>query len=255
LAVKRYFSREGFLEENTKTMYSLIWGQCSEAMRARLQSTQLYGSIKMSFNVVELLKTIKDVIFSYQDQKYGPQALGEAKRRFSLIIQDKHMTCQMYLDKFTNAVQVITHCGGDIGMDKGLVNTTLASAVPAIGRSTATSGEIRAAEEYSHQQYLACLFLLGSDRGRYGVLVQDLENNFTQKVDKWPKTLVDAYSLLMNWKRYSSNTTRTTGTGSDGVAFANVEEEEEEEEYGEAHANSEERESGGRGGPGRGGFG
>jgi hypothetical protein len=242
LQVKNFFLRQGHLEENIKMMYSLIWGQCTEAMRAKVQSTQLYSAMSSTFDAVELLKTLKDVVFSFQDQKYGPQALAEAKKRFSLLTQDKHMTCQHYLEKFKNAVQVTEHCGGDIGVDNGLVNATLASALPPIMRSNATAAQVIAAEEYSHEQYLTCLFILGSDRGRYAILIEDLENEFTQKVDKWPKTLIDAYSFLVYWKK--KNIMRMMGTGSDGVAFANVE---DEEEYSQAHVNSKEGGGSGRG--------
>jgi hypothetical protein len=156
-------------------MQSLIWGQCSEAMRTKVQTTQLYSAMSSTFDVVKLLKTIKDVVFSFQDQKYGPQALAEAKRRFSLITQDKHMMCQNYLEKFKYAIQVIEHCGGNIGVDTGLVNVTIASALPPIMQANATAAQAEATEEYLHEQYLGCLFLLGSDQGHYEELIEDLK--------------------------------------------------------------------------------
>jgi hypothetical protein len=45
---------------------------------------------------------------------------------------------------------------------------------------------------------MACAFLVGSDRDRYGKLVEDLENDHIQGSDKYPKTLTDAYSLLVH---------------------------------------------------------
>jgi hypothetical protein len=115
------------------------------------------------------------------------------------------MTCQAYLDKFQNCVEVIEHCGGNIGTDVGLVNETLSTASPPITRSMATPGEIQAAEEYTREKFLACAFILGWDRIRYGKLVEDLENEYTQRVDKFPKTVVDSYSLLLHWKQNPRN--------------------------------------------------
>jgi hypothetical protein len=48
---------------------------------------------------------------------------------------------------------------------------------------------------------LAASFMLNLESGRYGRLIEDLENNFLQGQDRWPKTLTVAFSLLMNWKQ------------------------------------------------------
>jgi hypothetical protein len=63
---------------------------------------------------------------------------------------------------------------------------------------------------------------MGSDRHRYGKLIEDLENDFTQRRDNYPKTLVDTYNLLVHWKQDPPNLMRVLGTNNDGVAFANV---------------------------------
>jgi hypothetical protein len=58
--------------------------------------------------------------------------------------------------------------------------------------------------------------------------VKDLENDFTQGRDNYPKTLVDAYNLLVHWKQDPRNLMRVLGTSNDGVAFTNVGDDEEE---------------------------
>jgi hypothetical protein len=175
-AIDEYVRRKSYLEENIKTMYSLVWGQCSDAIRAKLETKADHINIEATSNAIGLLKNIKDVVFSYQNQSYGPQGLHAAKKRFYNLVQDKHMTCQVYLDKFQNCVEVIEHCGGIIGTDVGLVNDTLSSASPPMTRSTASPGELRAAEQYTREKFLACAFILGSDRVRYGKLIEDLGN-------------------------------------------------------------------------------
>jgi hypothetical protein len=132
------------------------------------------------------------------------------------------MTCQAYLEKFQNSVEVIEHCGGDFGIDTGLIDATFATTNPAVTRDTTTPPMVKAAEKNAREQYLACTFLLGSDRKQYGKLLENLENEFTQKTDKWPKTITDAYSLLLNWKQDPRNLLQIVGASSDGVAFTNI---------------------------------
>jgi siderophore synthetase component len=117
---------------------------------------------------------------------------------------------------------VIEHCGGTIGLDPGLVDATMRSTKPMMTRDTATAEQLLAAEKYTKEQYLACAFLMGLDRHGYGKLIEDLENDFTQRRNNYPKTLVDAYNLLVHWKQDPWNLMRVLGTNNDGVAFANV---------------------------------
>jgi hypothetical protein len=83
-----------------------------------------------------------------------------------------------------------------------------------------TQEEIATAITVAHEQCLASLFLQGADKGRYGKLIEYLENAFTQGRDNYPKTVQDAYSLLTNWK--DKNSRRTPGPTNDGVSFTNV---------------------------------
>jgi hypothetical protein len=120
--------------------------------------------------------------------------------------------------------EVIEHCGGDLSTDSGLIKATLASATVPVTMTTATPDVLKAAKKYAKAQYLACTFLLGADRKRYGRLLENLENDFTQKTDRWSKTINDAYSLLVNWKQDPRNLMQVLGASSDGVAFTNIEE-------------------------------
>jgi hypothetical protein len=69
-----------------------------------------------------------------------------------------------------------------------LIDATFATANPAVNRDTATPATMEAAKKYAREQYLACAFLLGADCKRYGKLLENLENDYTQKNNRWPKT-------------------------------------------------------------------
>ncbi len=74
----------------------------------------------------------------------------------------------------------------------------------------------------SKDAYLACAFLLEADRNRYGKLIEDLENDYIQGQDCYPKTVTAGYNLLVHWKQNPQNLMRVLGTtGGNGVAFAN----------------------------------
>ena len=67
-------------------------------------------------------------------------------------------------------------------------------------------------------QYLAALFIKMSDKDRYGVLKDKLNNDFVLGDDKAPKTVVDAKRVLADFSvtaapNRSAKTKETEGTG------------------------------------------
>lgn len=220
--VDEYVKRVILLGENIKSVYSLIFGQCTEALQAKLAGQQDSKKISEQGDVIALLQNIKATMFSFQGQKHDAHALSDARRHFYALRQDKHTSCQQYLETFQNSVDVITHCGGNIGPDDGLVDADLKR--KGTTRSSAGDSTIAEAEAEAKERFLACLFLTGADRIRYGKLIEDLENSHTQGDNKYPRMLPLAYNLLVHWKQQQHQQSRPPSTphGSDGVAFATV---------------------------------
>ena len=213
--VDEYVKRKCNLEENVKTIYSLVWGQCSDIMRQKLEALDNFNTIKAEGNGVDLLKAIKSLTFNFQSQKYLPHSIHESKRRFYLFSQGK-MTTVAYHEQFLNIVEVISTIDGSIGVDPG----TQKMVAREKGKTLAdlTDADRLEAEE----RYLAVAFILGADRGRYGKLIENLENDFLQNRNSYPQTVTSAYNLLINWKQDPRNLVRSVGVTNDGVSFANI---------------------------------
>ena len=43
--IDEYMKRLNYYEENKTTLYSLIWGQCTDIMRAKLEALKIFKSI------------------------------------------------------------------------------------------------------------------------------------------------------------------------------------------------------------------
>jgi hypothetical protein len=78
--------------------------------------------------------------------------------RFYNLTQDRYMTCQAYLEKFQNSVEVIEHCDGDLSIDTGLIDATFTTTKPAVTRDTATPPTLKAAEKYASQRAVLGLY-------------------------------------------------------------------------------------------------
>jgi hypothetical protein len=66
--------------------------------------------------------------------------------------------------------------------------------------------------------YLAVVFLLNSNKHRYGLLVHAIKNEYMRGTQSYPTILSTAYDYLVN---YQSGKNRNKGSNEGGVAFYN----------------------------------
>ena len=78
---------------------------------------------------------------------------------------------------------VISHCRWFIGNHPLLVDKFLKSAKP-VDPDNPTDNENSAANNSTEEAYMATVFLSGLNQGRYGVLLNNLQNSFHMGRDK-----------------------------------------------------------------------
>ena len=213
--VKEYVKQNSRLHENIKRLWALVWGQCSDTIWTRLQSLETYEDMRAASDGLQLLIAIKDLMFNIQEQKYVPLSIHLAKRQFFLLSQGRN-TIGEYYEQFKNQTDILSHIGAGIGDDDAIMKQVLHS--QGIDIDDATDEQEEAAELAGIQWYLALAFLMGSDRNRYGRLLEKLENDFTAANDNYPKTLTNAYNMLLEWKDDPRLLIRMAGN--DGISFA-----------------------------------
>ena len=77
--VDEYVKRDAKLKENCSGVFSLLLGQCTDHMRAKLEALDEYEEMKRDFDLVKLIKSIKGLTYKFDGQKYQPLALHQAK--------------------------------------------------------------------------------------------------------------------------------------------------------------------------------
>eukprot|EP00957_Ditylum_brightwellii_P079092 6015591-Ditylum_brightwellii.AAC.1 len=102
--------RKATYKQNKTCMYAVAYGQCSEAMRAKLESTDKYKAAAEASDVIQLLKLIKKIAYQYESQRYLHQAVHAAMRAFYLTSQKEGTTLKVYLDKFNNKKDMVEQC-------------------------------------------------------------------------------------------------------------------------------------------------
>ena len=80
--VKEHVKRTRKLEENIKFLWTVLLAQSSQAVRNCLEALNTYETMKQESNGLELLVSIKDLLYNVQDRKYAPLSIHLAKRQF-----------------------------------------------------------------------------------------------------------------------------------------------------------------------------
>jgi hypothetical protein len=139
-------------------LYSVLWGQCSEAMQVKIKSADSYNTMDHNSNSLELIKVIKGAAYKFESQQNIYLTLDNAKCTFyAYQHQVADETNAAYMSKFKNTIEVIERFGGSVGDDKALMLDKLKSAGQ--NDKTATDKEKATAAETAKRKAHAIAFL------------------------------------------------------------------------------------------------
>jgi hypothetical protein len=190
-----------------ETVYSLIFGQCTEYMVAKLKGLPDYNSFNDSVDLIKMLKAIKGLTYHFEGQRYQALTLDGALTRFYLLHQDQNTTNAQYLEKFQTNVAIVDQFGGNIDRNTGAVRAELELA-GFTDQTTAGNEDKLAATQRAKDKYLAVAFLCSSDKARYTTLLEDLGNAYLYGTNSYPVNVTSAYNLLVHYKNHMKPATR-----------------------------------------------
>jgi len=89
-----YIKRTTHMTEKVKSIFYLVWGQCTEIMSQKVKALSDFLDMSSKVDGIELLKAIKSITHKFQSQKYLPHAIQEAKRCVYMFSQEKMSTVE-----------------------------------------------------------------------------------------------------------------------------------------------------------------
>ncbi len=225
--IRQYVKEKAAIVAAMKALYSVVWGQCSETLRSKLKGNADFTTISTNADSLELLKAIRSEMTGFQKRQYLAHSVHSIMKEFYQLSQDKHRTNQEYYDEFNNLVAAVDECGAMIAGHPNMYDDVIEEI--ATDATNPTQDERLEATTTAKERYLAVAFLLGSDKARYGIMVEEIENEYLRnrdentKVGSYPLTVSGAYEYLENYKKNPKNIQRLLGQvdpGPSGMAFA-----------------------------------
>ena len=203
LARRRY---ELGLENRRKVngrAYALVLGQCSQAVRNRLEAHADWNTINGGSDVIELLRLIQTCMTQRQTRKHPVHNIVDNEKTVLNFKQGCGMSDNDYYQRFQDAVDVAERAGGAVGVQEDRIIAELEHL--ALDPDVPTEEERSRATQIARDKYLAVLFLLNSDKRRYGTLVTNISNEFVRGNDTYPTTLTGAYDYIVNYTEINSS--------------------------------------------------
>ena len=189
--ITQYVRSRSQLTSNLVAIWTIIMGQCTDTMKAKLESMSDFDDKETARDCAWLLATILTITLQFDNRRYSHNTLLEAYQKFFNCRQSPTQSVDDYRKTLISWCDIIEHYGGSI-----VFNTNLALANDPITDKPRTTSQRQAAAK---QEFLAMSLLRGSDATRYGSLLHELSNQFAAGRDHYPKDLLSAYSLLLEY--------------------------------------------------------
>ena len=185
-------------------LYSLVLGQCTDALQERLKTHHDYQ--QASQDGIALLVIIRSLIHTFEENRKLSDAIMDVKEKFYKFYQGRYMTLERCHELFLAQTEVLDEVGITTE-DKALVVEIAGEN----GRVEPNDDDRREAWD----QELAMRFIRGTNLNHKGYL-RHLRNSYLDGSDNYPRTVHEAYNILQRREEEAP----AQGLESDGVSFA-----------------------------------
>ena len=191
-----YVKQETKIEKNCQKAYALVFRQCTDPMRSKLEDNKDYQRMRSYHDMFLLRRVNQGLTFKFNGNKHLTHALHKAKRYFYQYFQTVHTTNQQYLETFNNKVSVIDSYFGSIGPDPGLAKEELAVVVNPTETNNRTVG--KSAKRLFFWSWDA-LQIRPKEIRKYG---GEVTKNITKGRYDYTAKTTELYNLLIKYKMY-----------------------------------------------------
>jgi hypothetical protein len=185
--VKTHIKRLTNLDGNKEKMYSIVWGQCSNALQEVIKTDDAFAQKDADFDCIWLLQKCKMAAAGVNDKANKHATLFQSILHFCTIKQSQYESNDSFRKRLDSAVLTLELAGGK----HILVSDVLLKAADIDNPSPV---ELDIEEE----KFKAMVLIMRADPYRYNTLQSSLEEGVLLGRDEYPRSVTAAYDLLQN---------------------------------------------------------
>ena len=179
MLLRRNLDDEKKYKQNKAKVFGIIMGRCHAAMRNKIESLPDYEQMEQDDDVIELLKKMKELAYSTDNNQYEYWVMQATMRKMITMKQEAKESLVGFGKRFLAQYEVTQEVWGELIPHK-------------------MKGKKTEEQETAGKRFLACLFLAGVDRDRYKTAINDLNNDFVQGTVSYPDDVPAMLALLSN---------------------------------------------------------
>jgi len=183
-------------KNNCSLMFAIVLQHCPADLAKKLKSKNLWSVTNLGKDIIALAKMICDVAHAHNDTTQGTMAIIASDVTLYITFMSKAETPAAFCCTFQANVDTINTHGGCAGRHPKLLDEHIARLMSERGLDDDSDTYdlkkvIADAERTSCDEYLACLFILVADGGRYQGLKGDLDNQYLMDKDAYLCSISD----------------------------------------------------------------
>ena len=202
-----HVARTNQYRQNKPKAAAIILGRCTDRLKSKLQQRTNWDRIEK--DPVRLLAAIKEHAMNYETTQYKMKTIADALKGAINLRQRDDESLTDYLKRRKAVVEVFySHAGKQFCFPRIVENhedylSIQQKIIDCIDPTKKTeydqaTSKLRDIERDSMQEFMGFLFMDNSDKSKYGSLMSGLETQHSLGNDQYPKSLVDAYTVLGN---------------------------------------------------------
>ena len=208
--VNKFLAREEALQENSGAMFSLLIGNISQIVKAKLKSKQGFTNAEEKGDLLWLLSKLEDIILSFEDITPIVLSMDDQLERIMKLRQGTQEN-ELYLKTMIKEIKIYEKHGGRFLWGKhqeDQLEKTMTKLkedkikLDNISYDDEELLELKKLEKKKiHDEIVAMALIKRSDKKRFGNLQIQLKNSFLLGKNEYPTTIPDVLKVLNNYKQ------------------------------------------------------
>ena len=209
------------IDRGLKQAYTLMWGQCTQRLRDKLETNTRYAVVSAAKDVFALDAMIQAQAHETMDsrRKKAWTALESKLSVLNFHQEQVKLNDVEFYREFAGRIQGLKTGKVAIGKDDCVVETLLQER--GLTMENATPAAKEAALATAENEAIVMLYLRNINQAWHGAMVRYLEDAYATGNDIYPASLPDAYRFLDDWKTRHRIRGVFSGKG-DGVTLINA---------------------------------
>ena len=198
--VAPYVNAQADIDNGLKQAYTLMWGQCSQRLRDKLETSSRFAIVSAVKDIFALDGMIRVQAHETMDTR-RQKAWTALESKISVLTfhqEQSKLSDVEFSREFAGRVQGLKTAGVTIGKDDCVAEAILAGQGSNLGSATQAAKD--AAFATAENQAIVMLYLRNINQTWHGTMVRYLEDAYATGNDIYPTSLPDAYRFLDDWK-------------------------------------------------------